>query len=253
MNLDFHERVALVTGASSGIGRASALAFARAGAKVVVADLTESGGSETVALITSAGGEALFVQTDVSKNSEVKSLIEKIVARFGKLDFAHNNAGTEGMIASTHDCSEENWDTIINTNLKGVWLCLKYEITQMLQQRCGAIVNTSSIAGLVGFKGCPAYSASKHGVVGLTKTAALEYAKSGVRINAVCPGLIRTPMIERQVKGDPQIEARLLAFQPSGRMGTPEEVAETVLWLCSDGASFVTGAALQVDGGLVAQ
>lgn len=252
MTLDFHERVALVTGASSGIGRASALAFARAGAKVVAADLSESGGSETVALITSAGGEALFVQTDVSKNSEVKSLIEKIVSRFGRLDFAHNNAGTEGAITSTHDCSEENWDTIIDTNLKGVWLCLKYEIPQMLQ-RCGAIVNTSSMAGLVGFKGFPAYAASKHGVIGLTKTAALEYAKSGVRINAVCPGLIRTPMIERQVKGDPQVEARLLAFQPSGRMGTPEEVAETVLWLCSDGASFVTGAALQVDGGLVAQ
>ncbi|MGH7871435.1 MAG: SDR family oxidoreductase [Candidatus Binatia bacterium] len=253
MNMDFHERVALVTGASSGIGRASALAFAAVGAKVVVADLSEPGGSETVALIRSAGGEAVFVQADVSKISEVRALIETIVARFGRLDFAHNNAGTEGTIGSTHDCSEENWDTIIDTNLKGVWLCLKYEIPQMLKQSFGAVVNTSSVAGLVGFKGFSAYSASKHGVIGLTKTAALEYAKTGIRINAVCPGLIRTPMIERQIKGDPQIEAQLLAFQPSGRLGTPEEIAATVVWLCSEAASFVTGAALQVDGGLVAQ
>lgn len=253
MNQDFRERVALVTGAASGIGRASALAFARSGAKVVVADLSDSGGNETVATIASEGGEAIFVRTDVSQRSEVIALIETAVARWGRLDFAHNNAGTEGVIASTHDCTEENWDTIIDTNLKGVWLCLKYEIPQMLKQGFGAIVNTSSVAGLVGLKGCPAYAASKHGVIGLTKTAALEYAKTGVRINAVCPGLIRTPMIERQIKDDPQIEARMVSFQPFGRMGTPEEVAAAVVWLCSDAASFVSGAALQVDGGLVAQ
>ena len=253
MNFDFHDRVALVTGAASGIGRASALAFARAGAKVVVADITDSGGGETVDAIASSHGEAVFIKTDVTKTAEVSSLIEKIVSHFGRLDFAHNNAGTEGVIAFTHDCSEENWDATMNANLKGVWLCLKYELPPMLAQRFGVIVNTSSIAGLVGLKGSPAYAASKHGVIGLTKTAALEYAKTGIRINAVCPGLIRTPMIERQIKDNPQKEAKLIAQQPFGRMGTPEEVAGTVLWLCSDAASYVTGTAVQVDGGLVAQ
>jgi NAD(P)-dependent dehydrogenase (short-subunit alcohol dehydrogenase family) len=253
VNSDFHDRVALVTGASSGIGRATALAFARAGAKVVAADITESGGSETVELIKAGGGEAVFIKADVSKSSEVSSLIEQIVARFGKLDVAHNNAGIEGVIAATHECAEDNWDAIIDTNLKGVWLCLKYEIPQMLKQGFGAVVNTSSVAGLVGLKGCPAYAASKHGVIGLTKTAALEYAKAGIRINAVCPGLIRTPMIARQVKDDLQKETNLIGYQPLGRMGTPEEVAGAVLWLCSDAASYVTGTAVQIDGGLLAQ
>jgi NAD(P)-dependent dehydrogenase (short-subunit alcohol dehydrogenase family) len=253
MNSDFHDRVALVTGASSGIGRASALAFARAGAKVVAADVTESGGSETVELIKAGGGKAVFIKTDVSKSSEVSSLIDQIVARFGKLDVAHNNAGIEGVMAATHECAEDNWDAIIDTNLKGVWLCLKYEIPQMLKQGFGAVVNTSSVAGLVGLKGCPAYAASKHGVIGLTKTAALEYAKAGIRINAVCPGLIRTPMIARHVKDDLQKETNLIGYQPLGRMGTPEEVAGAVLWLCSDAASYITGTAVQIDGGLLAQ
>lgn len=295
MSKRFEGKVALVTGGSSGIGRATALAFAREGAKVVIADIDVPGGEETVRLIREASSAApvmahaavpmlagvgtksgvsgyptkgngdktgthawgsdaaRFVMTDVSRAAEVQSLINKVIQTFGRLDYAFNNAGIEGTTASTVDLSEEDWDRVINTNLKGVWLSMKYEIPQMLKQGGGAIVNTSSVAGLVGFQGIPAYVASKHGVVGLTKTAALEYGKQGIRINAVLPGVIRTPMVERYLHGDPKAEELLLAQEPIGRLGTPEEIAETVIWLCSGAASFVTGDALVVDGGFVAQ
>lgn len=244
-------KVVLITGAGSGIGRASALAFARAGASVVLADWAAGGGEETLRLINEAGGEALFVRADVSVDSEVRALISKAVETYGRLDYAHNNAGVEGTMAGTADCTEDNWDRIISINLKGVWLCMKYEISQMLTQGGGSVVNTASVAGLVGIKGFPAYVASKHGIVGLTKAAALEYGKNGIRLNAICPGLIDTPMIKRQTGGDPEAEARLMAGEPSGRMGRPEEVAAAVLWLCSEAASFVNGHSLIVDGGYV--
>lgn len=251
MTKKFEGKVALVTGAASGIGRASALAFAREGAKTVVADILVEGGEETVRIIKEAGGDALFVRTDVSKAGEVETLIQKIVETYGRLDYAHNNAGIAGADAPTADCTEENWDHTIAINLKGVWLCMKYEIPQMLNLGGGAIVNTASTAGLVGLEGSPAYCASKGGVVQLTRAAALDYAKAGIRVNAVCPGVIRTPMVEPLV--GTEAEAGLIAMEPIGRMGKPEEVAEAVVWLCSDAASFVTGIAMPVDGGLVAQ
>jgi NAD(P)-dependent dehydrogenase (short-subunit alcohol dehydrogenase family) len=253
MTRQFQGKVALVTGAASGIGRASALAFARAGATTVVADVLVEGGEQTVRMINAAGSEALFVRTDVSNAAAVDTLIRKVVEAYGRLDYAHNNAGIEGDSAPTADCTEENWDRTIGINLKGIWLCMKYEIPQMLKHGGGAIVNTASVAGLVGFRGLPAYCASKGGVVQLTRTAALEYAKAGIRVNAVCPGVIRTPMIERVLLGAPDAEAGLIAAEPIGRMGTPEEIAEAVMWLCSDAASFVTGDAMPVDGGWVAQ
>ena len=246
-------KVALVTGASSGIGRAAALAFSREGAKVVTADVDVEGGMETVRTIQDAGGEAVFVRSDVSKAAEVEALISKAVETYGRLDCAYNNAGIEGTMGPTADCTEENWDRVIGTNLKGMWLCMKYEIPEMLTRGSGAIVNVSSIAGLVGIQGRPAYAASKHGVAGLTKAAALEYAQAGIRINAVCPGIIRTPMLERPLAQRPELEATLIAQVPVGRIGTPEEIAEAVVWLCSDAASFVTGHTMMVDGGYVAQ
>lgn len=248
----FQGKVALVTGAGSGIGRASALAFAARGAKVVVSDIAAAEGEETVRLVQAAGGEAAFVKADVSRAPDVQALIAAAVKTYGRLDYAHNNAGLEGFAAPTADCTEENWGRVIAVNLTGAWLCLKHEIPQMLAQGGGAIVNTASAAGLVGLKRFPAYAASKHGIVGLTKTAALEYAKAGIRINAVCPGFIQTAMVARQAGGRPEVAAQLAAAAPMARLGTPEEVAAAVVWLCSDEAAFVTGHALTVDGGIVA-
>jgi NAD(P)-dependent dehydrogenase (short-subunit alcohol dehydrogenase family) len=253
MARQFESEVSLVTGGASGIGRAAALAFAREGAKVVVADVQAEGGEETVRMIRETGGQATFVKTDVSKAAEVEMLVKKAVDTYGRLDFAFNNAGTEGTMAPTADCTEDNWDRTISINLKGIWLCMKHEIPQMLKQGSGAIVNMASVAGLVGFRGLPAYCASKGGVVQLTRTAALEYAKAGIRVNVVCPGVIRTPMVERLLSGQPEAEEGFIAMEPVGRMGKPEEVAEAVVWLCSDAASFVTGHPMTVDGGLVAQ
>ena len=249
----FAGKVVLVTGAGSGIGRAGALAFAREGAKVVVAEYDPDSGKETAALIQRDKGEAVSICTDVSKEDEVKTLTEKTISTYGRLDYAFNNAGIEGKIAPTAECPAENWDHVLAVNLKGIWLCMKYELLQMLRQKKGAIVNCSSVAGLVGFKGLPAYVASKHGIIGLTRTAALEYAKENIRINAVCPGVIQTPMVERVTGGNAAVQAQFEAGEPIGRLGQPEEVAAAVLWLCSEAASFVTGHAMVIDGGWVAQ
>lgn len=251
MENTFKNKVAIVTGGSSGIGRATALAFAKKGTKVVIADWIEN--EETMDLIENLGGEALFVKCDVSKSADVKALIEKTIATFGRLDFAFNNAGIEGTSAPVQDCSEENWDKTIEVNLKGIWLCMKYQIPIMLEKGKGSIVNCSSVAGLVGFQGLPAYVASKHGVIGLTKTAALECAKLGIRVNAVCPGVIQTPMIDRLTGKKKEAEAQFTSLEPVGRFGQPEEIACSVMWLCSDEASFVTGVAMPVDGGFVTQ
>jgi NAD(P)-dependent dehydrogenase (short-subunit alcohol dehydrogenase family) len=245
--------VALVTGASSGIGRAAALAFGREGARVVVSDVQVEGGEETVQLIRREGAEAMFVRADVSKAADVARLVEEAINAYRRLDFAFNNAGIEGAMASTIDCTEENWDRTLAINLKGVWLCMKHELARMRERGRGAIVNCSSVAGLVGFLNLPAYVASKHGIVGLTRAAALEHAKEGIRVNAVCPGVIRTAMVDRIIKEHPEMESQLVAGEPAGRVGTPEEIASAVVWLCSDSASFLTGQAIAVDGGWVAQ
>lgn len=244
-------KVALVTGGSSGIGRATAIAFAREGAKVVVAaDKNVKGGEETIELIKKAGGEATFVKADVSKAAEVEALVNKTIKLYGRLDYAFNNAGILGARGSLTELTEEQWDHNINVNLKSVWLCMKYEIPHMVKQGGGAIVNTSSLAGLRALEGSPFYVTSKHGIIGLTKSAALEYGKAGIRVNAVCPGLILTPPILKDF-GDSLAEAVRKERIPLGRLGNPEEVAEVVVWLCSDAASFVTGDAIVVDGGTV--
>jgi NAD(P)-dependent dehydrogenase (short-subunit alcohol dehydrogenase family) len=250
---DFEKKVALVTGGSYGIGRATALAFARGGASVVVADIDPRGGEETVASIREARGNAIFVRCDVSKADQVEALIATTLRTYGALDCAFNNAGIEGVMGTTAECTEENWDRTLAVNLKSVWLCMKHELPQMQKQGQGSIVNCASIAGLVGFPALPAYVASKHGIVGLTRAAALENAKLGIRVNAVCPGVIRTPMIDRITGGDPDVQTQFIAPQPIGRMGTPDEIASAVLWLSSPGASLVTGQALAIDGGWVAQ
>lgn len=248
----FDGKVALVTGGGSGIGRAICSAFAEEGARVVVADVDPTKGEETAQAITAAGGEAIFLQADVGRAEQVKAMIEEIVHIYGQMDCACNNAGIAGTMAWVVNCTEENWDRTILINLKAVWLCMKYEIPQMLKQGGGAIVNTSSAAGLVGLQGWSPYVASKHGVIGLTKSAALEYAKAGIRINAVCPSIINTDMAESFTGGDQRVEAYILGQQALSRMGTPNEVAAAAVWLCSEEASFVTGHALAVDGGLLA-
>jgi NAD(P)-dependent dehydrogenase (short-subunit alcohol dehydrogenase family) len=247
-------KTALVTGASSGIGRASALIFAREGAKVLVADVTEDQGNETVKQIKAAGGEATFARCDVSKATEVEALVASAVKQFGRLDCAYNNAGISGKIARTADETEDGFDRIMAINLRGVWLCLKYEILQMLKQETGgAIVNTASAAGLVGSHGMAAYTASKHGVVGLTKSAALEYARHNIRVNAVCPGVIDTPMVGGLAGSHPRLRDILVSTEPVGRIGQPSEIGQAVAWLLSDYASFVTGCAMPVDGAMTAR
>ena len=246
-------KVALVTGGGSGIGRATALAFAGEGAKVVVADVVAEDGEETVRLIEEADGVAIFLKTDVTQAAEVEAMISKIIETYNRLDYAHNNAGIIESRTLTADITEEIWDKVISVNLKGVWLCMKHEIPHMIKQGGGAIVNTASVAGLVGSAGLPAYVASKHGVAGLTKAAALEFAQEGIRVNAVCPGAIRTPMITRIVEENPEMGELIDNLHPIGRMGEPAEVAQTVVWLCSDASSFVTGLPMPVDGGVVAQ
>jgi len=245
-------KVALVTGASSGIGRATALAFAREGAKVVVANRSVEGGEEVVRLITEAGGESVFVRTDVTQASEVEEMIGAAVERYGRLDCAFNNAGGGVRRGTVTECTEEDWDYTMDSYLKSVWLCMKQEILQMLEQGGGAIVNNSSVDGLRGFPESASYAAAKHGVVGLTRTAALQYARQKVRVNAVCPGWIETPPVENYVRRTPEAQQEILDQEPIGRLGKPEEVAEAVLWLCSDGASFVLGHPMAVDGGYMA-
>lgn len=249
----FKEKVALITGGSSGIGRAASLAFARQGARVAVADREPTGAVETARMIEEAGGSAAVFEVDVTKADDVASLIDTVVQTWGRLDCAFNNAGVGGEVAKTADYLEEEWDRIIDINLKGVWLCMKYEIPVMEKQGGGAIVNTASIYGLAGAAEYIAYNAAKHGVVGITKTAALEYAPDGIRINAVCPGYIRTPMTLPGIEANPELGRRMVSQTPMGRLGRPEEIAEAVVWLCSDAASFVTGHTMTADGGYMAQ
>jgi NAD(P)-dependent dehydrogenase (short-subunit alcohol dehydrogenase family) len=245
-------KIALVTGASSGIGRTTALIFAREGAKVVVASRRAKDNEQTASLIKNAGGDSIAVTADVSRESDVEELLRVIVTAYGRLDCAFNNAGVPGPIASIIDHTEADFDALIATNLKGVWLCLKHEIRQMLAQGTGgAIVNMSSMVGLLGTRNIAVYSATKHGVLGLTKSAALEFATSKIRVNAVCPAVIRhTDIVESLIRDNPDYANMLLATHPMGRPGEPEEVANAVLWLCSDAASFITGHALPVDGGV---
>jgi NAD(P)-dependent dehydrogenase (short-subunit alcohol dehydrogenase family) len=248
-NGSFAGKVAFVTGAANGIGRAAALAFSREGASVVVADISEQGNQDTARMIAEAGGRALAVRCDVSRAEDVKAALDKAVEAFGRLDFAFNNAGSEQAITATADLTEEEWDRIVRVNLRSVFLCMKYEIPLLLKQGGGAIVNTSSGAGVKGIAGQAAYCAAKFGIVGLTKAAALGYAKSNIRVNAVCPGIIDTPMMDRFSGGTPEGRERVIAQEPVGRIGKPEEIAAAVIWLCSDAAAFVIGHAMVIDGG----
>ena len=248
----FNGRVALVTGGTSGIGRAAAIAFAKQGAKVVVTGRREEEGSETVQLIQQAGAEGLFVRCDVSKSVDVEVMVRQVEDVYGRLDFAFNNAGVAPKAAPIADQAEEDFDRTVAINLKGVWLSMKYQIPAILKTGGGAIVNNASMGGLIAFPGLGPYHATKHGVLGLTKSAALDYAKTGLRINAVCPGLIMTDMLAAMMGGWDQMQQRSAQQQPIGRGGEPEEVANAVIWLCSPGSSLMTGHYLVLDGGMTA-
>ncbi len=254
MTKNFDGKVALVTGAASGIGRACALAFAMEGARVVVADVDVEHGEKTVSLIRAADGEGMFFRCDVSQPPEVEALFKTLLNAYDRLDYACNNAGIGGVTSLTADYPEEMWNRVLAINLTGAWLCMKYEIPQMLKQGGGSIVNMASILGTVGFATASAYVTAKHGLIGLTKTAALEYATQGIRVNAVCPGFIYTPMLEQAGMAEgTELYSTIANLHPVKRLGKPEEVARVVTWLCSDAASFVTGDAVLVDGGYVAQ
>jgi len=246
-------KVAIITGASSGIGKATAILFAQEGAKVVVADISDELGEETVKLINESGGKAIFVHTDVSKAEDVKNLIKTAVYTYGRLDIIFNNAGIEGIIVDTANYPENLFDKVLAVNLKGVWLGIKYAVPELLKNGGGSIINTASVAGLVGFAGLSAYNATKGGIIQLTKTAALEYAKQNIRVNCIAPGVIETPMVDRFLKGQPEARAAFVQLEPVGRFGKPEEIAKAALFLASDDSSFVTGTVLVVDGGLTAQ
>lgn len=246
-------KVALVTGGGSGIGRATAMLFAVHGAAVVVADKNLDGANKTLEMIKKSGEDGVAMQVDVSEESQIKKMVDDTIKKLGRLDFACNNAGIEGETNPITECSNENWQRVLDINLRGVLWCMKYEIPEMLKNGGGALVNISSIAGLVGFSGMPAYVSSKHAINGLTKTAALENAQQGLRVNSVCPGAIQTPMIERFVGESPEARKDLETQHPMGRFGKPEEVAEAVVWLCSDKASYVTGQTLAVDGGFTSK
>ncbi len=249
--MKLQDRVALVTGGASGIGRAAALALAEAGARVVVSDVSVPGGEETVRRIAEKGGQARFVYADVTEQDQVQALIEVTLQTFDRLNCAVNNAGIGGDLLPTDQREKAMWDRILAVNLTGVWLCMKYEIPPMLEHGHGAIVNVASAAGLIGFRYASAYAASKHGVVGLTRSAALEYARKGIRINAVCPGFTETPMVAGIGETDPHMLESTVHAIPMRRLGRPDEVAQAIVWLCSEDSSFVTGHALAVDGGTV--
>ncbi|MFL6299830.1 MAG: SDR family oxidoreductase [Terriglobales bacterium] len=251
MSADLKNKVALVTGGTSGIGKDTAILFAEAGAKVVISGRREVEGKAVVDEIRKAGGEATFVKTDVSKAADVQAMVLKTIEKYGRLDTAFNNAGVEGNWTPLTDMAEEDWDRVIDTNLKGVWLCLKYEIPQMLKNGGGTIVNMSSVAGLMGTPAAAHYGASKHGVVALTRTAALEHAQKNIRVNAVCPAVIETPMGER-LFGAPEVRPHAIGMHPIGRFGTSREISEAVLWLASEKSSFMTGHYIVLDGGFLA-
>src|SRR6516162_8578380 len=246
-------KITLVTGAGGGIGRATALVLAHEGGKVLVSDISTRRGQETATLVQDAGGEAEFFKADVAREADCEALVAAAVNKWGRLDGAHNNAGISGQIVSVADDTEENWDRTLAVDLKGVWLCMKHEIRQMLKQGGGSIVNTASTAGLLGAVRMGAYAAAKHGVVGITKTAALEYARSNIRVNAVCPGVVGSPVILGWFEANERLKKAMIAQEPIGRVGEPEEIGNAVAWLFSDRASFVTGAAIPIDGGMTAQ
>lgn len=253
MSTEFKGKTVLITGATAGIGRATAIAFGKAGANVAITGRREKEGLETVELVNAAGGKGLFIKADAALEADAKRMVEETVAAFGRLDFAFNNAGVEQIMTPLPDQTEADFDRIMSTNVKGVWLSMKYEIPAIQKSGGGAIVNNASVAGVIGVPGIPIYIASKHAVIGLTKSVALEYARQNVRVNAVNPGPIATEMFENFRRGNPEAVAQIIESVPAGRVGTPDEIASSVLWLCSPGAAYVTGQNISIDGGYTVQ